>query len=314
MKDKINSKPQGAYYGQERPGLEPVMFAPGVISTGLNEGACTFTPDGKGFYYHIVFERNHKLEVSLVFCKEVEGKWTTPELIGFSGKGYFDGYPFLSYDGKTLYFSSNRPTNDSSYTSTHNIWYSEIEKGGWTSPQLLKLPTNGKDDVSGLSISKSGKYYYTLITEEQQAICYTEKIDGKFTPPVKLPGSVNSGTYQFDGTIAPDDSFMLLCAYGRDDSFGSTDMYVTFKNNEGQWSDLINLGEKFNSTEVDGPATITPDGKYIFFGGYLNSGNWTSDTLSFLDVLNYGSKPGYGSSDVYWVDVKVIGQFRPEGF
>jgi len=309
-----NKNENSMYLDNDKPGLLPELFMPGLISTGLNEGTCTFSPDGKELFFHIVYEKGHDVKVSLATSHAVNGKWTKPEFLNFSGKGYFDGYPFLSYDGEVLYFTSNRESNDPYYTSKNNIWYSTRNETGWTNPKMLKLPTNGKDDVSGISKSNTGKYYYTLITEKEQAIYCIEMKDGEFTTPIKLPENVNVGKYQFDGMIAPDDSYMILCACGLEDSFGSTDMYISFKNNKGQWSELINLGEEFNTTEVDGPATITPDGQSIFFSGFIKSGNWKKEKLNYQDVLDYQLKPEHGSSDVYWVDAGIIEKYRPEGF
>ena len=53
---------------------------------------------------------------------------------------------------------------------------------------------------------------------------------------------------------------------------------------------------KFNTEFVDGPATITADSKYIFFGGRIESHNWSNDVLEYQDVLNHFQKP----TDLRW--------------
>ncbi len=46
--------PDGPYLGQIPPGLEPEIFAPGIISfADHNESHPTFLPDGKEFYFAI---------------------------------------------------------------------------------------------------------------------------------------------------------------------------------------------------------------------------------------------------------------------
>ena len=44
---------RGAYFGQEPPGLEPEIFAPGVVSTAAGEGCIVFSADGR----RVVFRR-----------------------------------------------------------------------------------------------------------------------------------------------------------------------------------------------------------------------------------------------------------------
>ncbi len=44
----------GDYLGQELPGMTPVLFAPGIISTGMNERDIAISPDGNELFYSIV--------------------------------------------------------------------------------------------------------------------------------------------------------------------------------------------------------------------------------------------------------------------
>ena len=43
---------KGPYLGQPVPGEVPTVFAPGIVSgAGVKVSACTFSPDGKEFYF-----------------------------------------------------------------------------------------------------------------------------------------------------------------------------------------------------------------------------------------------------------------------
>jgi hypothetical protein len=44
-------KLSGPYLGQKPPGMAPEVFAPGIVSTAAHEFSCSFTPDGKEFYF-----------------------------------------------------------------------------------------------------------------------------------------------------------------------------------------------------------------------------------------------------------------------
>jgi Tol biopolymer transport system component len=42
---------KGPYLGQKPPGMTPEIFAPGIVSTGLDELNSVFSPDGDEFYF-----------------------------------------------------------------------------------------------------------------------------------------------------------------------------------------------------------------------------------------------------------------------
>ena len=77
----------------------------------VNEGAITFSPDGR----MMVFARGNSgkrkgtNDVNLYMSFYKQGKWTTPQLMTISDVNAWDSTPAFSRDGKTLYFSSNRP-------------------------------------------------------------------------------------------------------------------------------------------------------------------------------------------------------------
>jgi len=55
--------------------------------------------------------------------KKNQGKWSQPELLSFCDE-YMYLEPFLSYDGKRLYFVSDRPIIDSvKVKKDFDIWY-----------------------------------------------------------------------------------------------------------------------------------------------------------------------------------------------
>ena len=42
---------KGPYLGQKPPGMTPQVFAPGIVSTGLNTRDIAITPDGKHLFF-----------------------------------------------------------------------------------------------------------------------------------------------------------------------------------------------------------------------------------------------------------------------
>jgi hypothetical protein len=303
---------KGLYLGQKPPGMTPELFAPGFISTGLSEAVCNFSPDGQEVYFNVAYSIDKDAKAYIAQSRMVDGIWSPPEFIGFTKPDYVYIYPFLSYDGSSLYFISNEPTNDSLLHDEYNIWMSTRRGNQWSDPVPLPSPINGRGITSGPSVSTSGTLYYTLITDKEQAIYCSEFINGKYSEPVKLPAEVNSTDNQFDGVIAPDESYMLLPVYNKSDSYGKADLYITFRDDRDRWTPVVNMGSIINTKQTESAARISPDGKYIFLTGLYVTHNWGNDSLSYSDVLNYFTMPGYGRADIYWVSAKIIEEFRPK--
>lgn len=84
--------------------MEAILFAPGIISTGMNERDITFTPDGKELYYSMQGEGFFVI----LFVKQENGIWISPRVAPFSGR-YNDIEASIAPDGKRLFFTSDRP-------------------------------------------------------------------------------------------------------------------------------------------------------------------------------------------------------------
>lgn len=92
--------------------LGTLKAIPGNINTvNVNTGCITFSPDGK----LMVFARGNTgkkkgaEDVDLFLSRFRNGAWTDPVPININTPKFWESTPALSPDGRTLYFSSNRP-------------------------------------------------------------------------------------------------------------------------------------------------------------------------------------------------------------
>ena len=105
--DIFRIKTQGAIVDQES--LEPLGEI--INAEGVNEGSVTFTPDGRT----MVFakgnsgKRKGTADVNLYITRYRNGQWSEPRMLNINNPGYWDSTPAFSRNGRTLYFSSNRP-------------------------------------------------------------------------------------------------------------------------------------------------------------------------------------------------------------
>ena len=92
--------------------------------------------------------------------------------------------------------------------------------------------------------------------------------------------------------MSRDETYMVLSSW-RPPSRGSGDLFVSFRQRNGDWNEPVPLGDTINTDQTEFCPMVTPDGKYLFFSR-LRGRSWSE------------AKDG----DVFWVDIKALEQFR----
>lgn len=299
---------KGPYLGQELPDTTPRVFAQGIVSTELYERDLAVSPDGNKIYWSVQFRSRGKFKSTIVGVKQVNGVWTKPEVASFSGI-YSEVEPFIQPDGKRLYFVSERPLKEGEENKyKNNIWFVTKTETGWSEPQPIGDPINGRGQVYYPTVTKTGTMYYTRRDDNNLEEIYRSKlVDGKYTEPERLPNQINEGSSKFNTFISPDEDFLIVPDYRESEGCGSTDYYVSFRDENDNWSELINLGCEINSESWDFSPSLSPDGKYFFY----QRETWTADIeglqLDYQDLKDIHQ----GGGDIYWVDASVITKLNP---
>ncbi|MEO2052554.1 MAG: hypothetical protein ABGX00_12390 [Allomuricauda sp.] len=278
--DNASSIEEGFYLGQKPPGLTPEVFAPGIVSiNGRYESTISFSPDLKELY----FDAHQEGEAfQIFFSKLVNGAWTPIERANFTqGNKRQELHPFVRHDNKSLYFTAL----DSTFAD-EKIWYVNRSGDSWSNAKMLDSPINN-DLVFFPNQAKSGDLYYFNLSKFK-TYCAPNK-NGKF--PEVREVALEFGHHAF---ISPNEDYLVLTARNNEeDGRKDNDIYVYFKNPEGAWSKPINLGATVNSDLFEKAPTISPDGKYLFFG------------RDERDI-----EPGL--ANIFWVSTEVIEKLRPE--
>ncbi len=304
--DKESELPalHGPYLGQDPPGMQREIFAPGLISTGYEEHGVSFTPDGKELFWRMMGPP-HGMTLTM---KELNGGWTAPEVAGFSGN--YDGKCSLSPDGNKILISWSAPPSGNGPALDHwTIWVISRSGNGWGKPE--KIP-----DLRGAcpTIANNGNIYFFKRAENNKGdIYYSRYTDGGYSKAERLPAPVNTEHWENDPYIAPDESYIIFQSF-RPGSNGYGDLYVSYRKNDGIWTEPQNLGEGVNSKESgEGCPWVTPDGKYLFFSSMERTlPRYSNPPLTLARKLEILGQPGHGSEDVFWVSAKIIEGLRPD--
>ncbi|MBL4787613.1 MAG: PD40 domain-containing protein [Kordiimonadaceae bacterium] len=266
--------PEGPYFGQTPPGSTPEAFAPGIVSTEHYEYGGVFTPDMKEFYF---IRDGGKYEKStFVVLQNQNNRWVetivSPRV----------GQPFIAPDGKTMHLGRR---------------YMERTEAGWSERKDLGAPF---DDIliMRLTASAKGTYVFDQIVSDGKEgyddgpIRSSRLVKGKREEPKVLSKAINTGKWNSHPFIAPDESYILWDSQ-RDGGYGDSDIYISYRQQDGSWGPAVNLGDKINTSGWDAAASVTPDGKYILFHRSVDA-------------------EGADNVDIYWVDAQIIETLRPK--
>ncbi|MEE4273343.1 MAG: hypothetical protein V2I67_16835 [Thermoanaerobaculales bacterium] len=303
---------RGDYLGQARPGREPELFAPGIVTTGLYTRDVAMAPEGDEIYFSIATGSASVIMVT----RRQDGRWLEPRVAPFSGV-WRDFEPFVtSDDGRLLFLSNRPPTGEDPLPgwSHQNIWQVRRTDSGWSEAEMLSAPVNSDSKEFFPSVSAGGALYFTRVGEGLNAKIFRSKSLGDgYSEPEELPPEVNSTASQYNGFISNDESLLLFAASGRDDSRGGSDCYVSFRTPDDSWSGPFNLGDAVNDEGSCESASLSPDGRFLFFMSTRGdpSGDHDLRGLTLSEIQARQAAPRNGLADIYWVDAGFLDELRP---
>jgi hypothetical protein len=193
--------------------------------------------------------------------------------------------PFLSPDGKTLFFGRVlHAGNIGGKYSGSDVWTSTRANGSWLKAKNTDYPFNSKENNGVIGMSNDGKTAYLLQTsgsKKLRGIYFSKKLSTTWSEPELIPieGLESQG---FAGFYVSPDFDVVIISMNAPDSRGEEDLYITIKDSKGNWSKVKNLGPAINSAGFEIAPFLSADKQRLYFS---SSGH-----------------EGYGDSDIYFSD------------
>ncbi|MFC1725028.1 hypothetical protein ACFL4T_05325 [candidate division KSB1 bacterium] len=303
---------KGDYLGQKPPGMEPEVFAPGIISHGFHEHNLTISPDGDEMLF-TTSSGDHKY-YAIIYVKRKNNIWQKPEIAPFSGK-YLDMGPRFSPDGKKIYFCSKRPVSeDMKENSNYDIWVIERREEAFSESVNLGSPVNTDKNEAFPSIAANGTIYFHYWEEKgsESDIFFSRFENGSYQEPERLEFGISTEHYEGSPFIAPDESYLLFQAIRPDGYGNNTNIYISFKTKNNTWSKPVNIGKPVNPAGYPISPMISPDGKYFFFATNSTRESFQFSNRSYSELIKTFKSYRNGYGTIYWVDAKIIEKFKPE--
>lgn len=247
-------------------------------------------------------------EISQIVCVK-NGNWQKPELVSFCDEySYLE--PFLSYDGKKLYFASNRPKNDSVKTKNdYDIWFVERDdpKTKWSKPINLGNNVNSENDEFYPTLSVNNNLYFTMDSKSglgKDDIYYCVYDSKEYSKPTILNSNINSEGYEFNAFISTDETFLIYTKYNAKDGLGSGDLYVSKKDDKGEWTIGKNLGNNINSKYMEYCPFYDEKTQTLYFTSRRSSLN-AKKFKNLDDFQKYISEGENGLSRIYKYKIEL---------
>lgn len=274
------------YLGQTPPGMQPVRFAPQEFlanSEWFWHGSPCFSPGLTEMYF--VKYPTDQSPMRIYVTKLNDNQWSSPQVASFSTFNA-ENNPFITEDGNELYFIANTQNGNRIFLVTKT-------QDGWSDPVEVSIPVPADFQFGWqFSMTRNGDLCFELWGPNYEPPDMYKSVlqNGQYTQAVKLDSNINTEHNEFAPYIDPDEEFIIFES-NRPGGYGLHDMYISFSDSNGNWTEAINLGSTINTATEDGWAYISPDGKYFFF---------------------VTAKTGDEGYNPYWVSSQYIEDLKPD--
>lgn len=274
---------KGPYFSQNPPGNEPRIFAQDILVKDKQaHSSIVFSNGGTEAYW---------CHNGIWYSKIKNGKWTEPEMLPFSKADYGDDAPFISPDGKQLFFASKRSTTPSDTSKKENIWIVDILTDGWSEPRLLPTIINNVFQHWQMSVDDKGTIYFAhrdLATKSDDNNIFSSLYkNGAYSTPEKLSDKINSWADEGNPFISPDGSYLIFSRRQKGKPIDGG-LFMSFKTKDGSWSDAVSLRKYIDYKYGGNCPFVSRDYNYLFY----------------LDIFE-------GKYQRYWISADFIKKLRP---
>lgn len=240
-----------------------LRLAPGTLSTPRNEynlseaaGLRVFARSDAGF-------ANSRIWLQ----RRAGAGWGAPEEAPLS-PGFADSDPWLTADGRWLYFVSNRPAAGREADRRDlDLWRLAVDAaGGFGAPEHLGAAVNSPGYELGPELHDGVLYFNSTRAGGPAALAlYRAALQQNGLPgnAEPLPAPFNDGAQQGDFTLSPDGRYALFWSQRAGSAAG--DLYAVARRDGGWSATAVRLPAPFNSAGADFTPGFSADGSLLRF-------------------------------------------------
>lgn len=248
-----------------------------------------------------------------------------PESLGSAvNSEYSELNPVIAPDGRILYFGrKSHPQNKYGVAGTdqiagsQDIWFSENVMGAWSTARRMPESLNRDQYNSILSISPDGqtillKGAYVNGQYETRGFSIAKKSANGWEIPKKviIPKYERLSKGKNEYGFLSNDGKVLLMAFSEKKNSDEDDIYASFLENDGTWSEVMNLGDEINTNFTETTPFLAPDGKTLYFSSNRAGGKGSNDIwvaqrkddswIHWTEAINIGEPINTEQYDAYY--------------
>ncbi len=237
-------------------------------ATTADESMLLYTSVRKGNKGKI--DRGEWREDFWVTTKDSSGNWTKAQNLGEPiNTGGHEGLPALSADGQTIYFYMNRGGDG-------NIYRSTIDGDEWSIPRKMPFCEPEYWETQPTITSDGKTMYFVTIRDAKNPhnsdIYYSKKgKDGRWSKPKSVGNVINTSDAEASPFIHPDGKTLYFSSLGRP-GMGSYDIFKSVKDENGKWTEPVNVGYPINTRGADNGFFINALGTRAYYHSTRSDG------------------------------------------
>lgn len=203
---------------------QPARNAGVPVNTNYHNASVNLSPNGKEM---IVYHDTNGGDL-FVSNRKSDGSWSSPKSMEGINTEFLESSATLTADGKTIYFTSNRPGG---YGGT-DIYSCQLDKSGnrWVNVKNLGPLVNTELDEEGVFISANGQHlYYSSngLAGMGDLDVYRSTFDSQkkdWSEPVNMGYPINSVENDIYFVLTKDEKYAYMSSLRRD-NLGEQDIY-----------------------------------------------------------------------------------------
>lgn len=252
--------------------------------------------------------------------------------------------PVMSFDRKTLIFTSRRPDSEGGKKDKYGKYYEDLyittrecDTCAWGNVKRMGNNINTVQHDASIGISIDGKQLLIYRDEKGNGNIYVSNFEnGEWRKPAKMSKNINTKSWETHACFSPDGNTLYFVS-NKKGGYGARDIYYSKKDSKGRWGKAANLGADINTAGDEEAPFMLSDGQTLYFasngretmGGFdifktrlQPDGKWSApenigypvnttgnDVFYFpADELHafYSSEKngGYGDQDIYMITIK----------
>lgn len=239
------------------------------INTMWAEGELSFAADGTMVYcsarQDMAVAPGDPKDLYIATFNAETGSWNTPVNMGIPInappatdvdplRAGDDREPWITADGNTIYFKSDRLATTSP-RNANDLFITRKVNGQWSTPELIGFPVS----------TNVGNEHCPAILQDGETLCfasmreggyggsdiYCSKPDGNggWQEPVNQGPNINTAAEEFH--FSQDKDGMVYFTSSKPGGFGGTDIYSAMTQGENSWGAARNLGSQVNTSGAD---------------------------------------------------------------